>query len=427
MYRWNVRALIVLGAIQALGGMMTMTAAAAPRIEVMSVTSSGAPADQNSSGGGGICDVGGTAQISGDGRYVAFVTVAFNLANQTPDFWLVRKAVIRDRVAKKTIVVAPPLAGAPRSGWESCSPKLARNGRYVLFDSGSGYMVADDRFAGRDCFVRDLTARTTALVSLSSAGVQGNADCYASAISANGRFVLFRSRASNLVARDSNGSDDIFLRDLQTRRTTRVSVGTGGAQATGWSTAGLISNDGRYVAFQSNANGLAPNDNDLAQNVFLHDRMTNKTIPIDLVAGKRTSGGEIATMSDDGRYIGVSFYYSMSYVYDRASNKTTALLPTAPAGIRLAGMSSTGRYVTFTTRSPLVGSDRNGIDDAYVRDRTTGVTRLASITPGGVQGTGWGSGAGGVSNDGSVVVFESTDNFVPADRNPKVDVFVRVD
>lgn len=131
-------------------------------------------------------------------------------------------------------------------------------------------------------------------------------------------------------------------------------------------------------------------------------------------------------MSDNGRYIGTRSFYSMGYIYDRVTKKNTALLPTAPAGIRLAGVSADGRFVSFTTAGPLVANDRNGGDDAYVRDRTAGITRLVSITPGGVQATAWGSGAGGVSNDGSVVVFESVDAFVPADKSPYQDVFVRV-
>lgn len=220
----------------------------------MSVTSTGAPADWPSGGGLPICDVPGTAQISGDGRYVAFVSSAFSLANEPSQPFAVRRAYVRDRVAKKTILVSPALPGAPRDGTESCGPKLSRNGRYVLFDSASRFMVANDAFAGRDCFLRDLTAKTTTLVSISSASVQSNGTCYAAAISANGRFVLFRSGASNLVPGDTNGSDDIFLRDMQTKKTVRVSVGTGGVQATGPSTAGLVSNDGRYVAFQSSAN-----------------------------------------------------------------------------------------------------------------------------------------------------------------------------
>ena len=97
------------------------------------------------------------------------------------------------------------------------------------------------------------------------------------AISADGRFVAFRSDATNLVPGDTNGATDVFVRDRQTGTTRRVSVGPGGAQGNGGSFMPAISADGRFVAFESSATNLVPGDTNDMEDMFVHDRQTGTT------------------------------------------------------------------------------------------------------------------------------------------------------
>ena len=121
----------------------------------------------------------------------------------------------------------------------------------------------------RDVFVRDRQTGTTRRVSVGSGGAQGNGHQLGGpAISADGRFVAFGSCATNLVPGDTNGCSDVFVRDRQTGTTQRVSVGPGGAQGNGFSVDPAISADGRFVAFESRATNLVPGDtNDVARHL----------------------------------------------------------------------------------------------------------------------------------------------------------------
>jgi Tol biopolymer transport system component len=131
--------------------------------------------------------------------------------------------------------------------------------------------VLGDTIGKRDIFVRDLTTSSTTRVSVDSAGGQANGASFNAAISADGRFVAFESSATNLVQGDTNGVADIFVRDLVTGRTTRVSVDSLGRQANGASFTAAISADGRFVAFESDATNLVLGDTTGKRDVFFHD------------------------------------------------------------------------------------------------------------------------------------------------------------
>ena len=110
-------------------------------------------------------------------------------------------------------------------------------------------------------------------------GAQGNAQSNSPVISADGRYVAFTSDASNLVAGDTNGKSDVFVRDRATSQTTRFSVNTGGVQRSHWSQADAISPDGRYVVFTSETDDFSVDDGN-ATSVFVRDRVTNTTTPV---------------------------------------------------------------------------------------------------------------------------------------------------
>ena len=139
-------------------------------------------------------------------------------------------------------------------------PSISGDGRYVAFASDASDLVPGDTNNAPDVFVRDLQTGTIMRVSTDKNGGQGNAISYAPSISADGRYVAFDSDASNLVPGDTNGTLDVFVRDLQSGAITRVSTGAMAIRAMRQSLSSDISADGRYVVFESTASNLVPGD-----------------------------------------------------------------------------------------------------------------------------------------------------------------------
>jgi Tol biopolymer transport system component len=256
--------------------------------------------------------------------------------------------------------------------------------------------------------------------------------------------VGFVSSADSLVAGDTNGASDVFVYDREAAVTTRVSVGTGGAQANGysWGTPAL-SADGRWVAFGSIASNLVPDDASGHIDVFVHDRDTGATTRVSLGVGAEPDGdsGDV-TISADGRWVaflsrasnlvvGDTNDHEDVFVHDRLTGNTTrvSLGPGVVQGNGDSGdpaISADGRLVAFSSAaSNLVAGDTNGQRDVFVHDRYTGVTTRASVGAGGAQslrGSVWPS----ISANGRWVGFESdAPNLVAGDGNAQWDVFVR--
>ena len=210
--------------------------------------------------------------ISADGRYVAFQSSASNLVsgdtNEQEDIF------VRDTVANTTTRVSTGgwLGTYTQGNDDSWSPAISADGQYVAFLSDASNLTLFDTNGQTDIFVRDLVAGTTILGSAASDGRQGNTRAYAPAISADGRYVAFESDATNLVVGDTNGGPDVFVRDLVTGVTTRVSMTSDGAQGNAGSVSPAISADGRYVAFVSTATNLVAGDTNGKSDIFVHDR-----------------------------------------------------------------------------------------------------------------------------------------------------------
>jgi Tol biopolymer transport system component len=247
---------------------------------------------------------------------------------------------------------------------------VSADGRYVAFTSFASNLVSGDTNGWLDVFVRDTQTGTTQLVSVSSTGVEGNAPSSEPSISADGRYIAFESRASNLVPNDTNEINDVFVRDLQAGTTTRVSVTAQGAQG-GWhdrSTAPSISVDGRYVAFESEA-ALVPADTEHRADVYVYDRVT--------------ATPERVSVSSAGQAGNAWTYFS---------------------GARI---SADGRFVTFSSdASNLALGDVNGQRDVFLRDRLLQTTQLVSATPDGTVGNGY-SEDPSISADGRYVAFKT--------------------
>ncbi|MGZ8225826.1 MAG: hypothetical protein ACXWT3_04195 [Methylococcaceae bacterium] len=302
---------------------------------------------------------------------------------------------VNSRAAETTIVSVDPAGLRGNSG--SFYPAISANGRFVAFASYASNLVAGDTNDEYDIFVRDRTDGTTTRVSIDSAGQQGNLGSSGSgviAISADGRFVAFESSASNLVAEDTNETNDIFVHDRSTGATNRVSVDSAGGQGNGESSYPAISADGRFVAFASAASNLVVEATSGYGDVFVHDRTTGITTLV-----------SVDSAGLEGIY-----------------------------GSGNPSISADGRFVAFTSESSnLVTGDTNGWADTFVHDRATGITTRVSVGSAGEQGNYYSNGTTSISADGRWVAFLSrASNLVAGDTNDGgttfatdgIDVFV---
>src|SRR5439155_1725953 len=186
---------------------------------------------------------------------------------------------VHDRQTGTTERVSVASGGAQGNGSSGLigfafPPALSADGRFIAFVSFATNLVAGDTNAATDVFVHDRQTETSRASCVASGGTEGNAASLGFALSADGRFVAFRSDATNLVAGDTNGTTDVFVHDRQTGATERMSVGSGGVQGNGFSAGPALSADGRFVAFRSVGTNLVAGDTNGATDVFVHDRQT---------------------------------------------------------------------------------------------------------------------------------------------------------
>ncbi|MBI4728411.1 MAG: PD40 domain-containing protein [Acidobacteria bacterium] len=370
--RWGVILLIAAGALQ---GVVApgRAEAAGTRITVrVSVSSSGAEAD----------DAGYGASVSADGRYVAFASAASNLvpgdANGRAD------SFVRDLAGGTTERVSVSSSGA-EGDWGSGWPSISADGHYVAFESIASNLVPGDTNGQWDIFVRDRAAGTTERASISSSGEEGNWHSFRPSVSTDGRYVAFMSWAYNLVPGDTNGRWDIFVRDRAGGTTERVSVSSSGAQGNGNSSELSISANGRYVAFGSGASTLVPGDTNGGADIFVRDRAAGTT--------ERVS---VSSSGAEGDW-----------------------------GSGWPSVSADGRYVAFGSgASTLVPGDTNGYDDVFVRDRAANTTERVSVSSSGAEGDADSSEAS-ISADGRFIAFSSyASNLAPGDTNSASDIFL---
>src|SRR6476661_9713641 len=338
-------------------------------------------------------------------------------------------------------------AGNQANGFSNAY-SISANGRFVAFQSQASNLVPGDTNNKNDIFVRDLLTNTTTRVSVDSAGNPGNSPSNYSAISADGRFVAFQSYASNLVPGDTNNKNDIFVRDLSTNTTTRASVDSAGFQGNSDSLLPSISADGRFVAFTSFASNRLPGDTNNRDNIFVRDLSTNTTtrVSVDSAGTPGNSDSFISAISADGRFVAFEsqasnlvpgdtnnfFNQAKIFVRDLSTNTTTRVSVNS-AGIQgdensfNPSISADGRFVAFTSRaSNRVPGDTNNKQDIFVRDLSTNTTTRVSVDSAGDRGQDDDALFGPlISADGRFVAFSSgASNLVPGDTNNATDVFV---
>jgi Tol biopolymer transport system component len=378
--------------------------------------------------------------ISADGRYVAFGSYATNLVSD--DTNNIGDIFIHDTLNGTTTRVSVASDGTEADGY-SYSPSISADGRYVAFGSYATNLVSDDTNNIGDIFIHDTLNGTTTRVSVASDGTEADGYSYSPSISADGRYVAFVSRATNLVSDDTNNIDDIFIHDTLSGTTTRVSIASDGTEANGFSNSPSISANGRYVAFESYATNLVANDQNNASDIFVHDILNGTTTRVSISwIGREADGHSYhPSISADGRYVAFesdadnlptadSNWIRDIFVRDTV-NQTTIMVSVASDGTqandysRFPFISADGRYVAFESdANNLVSNDINESTDIFIHNIEAGITTRVSVASDGTEAN-FSSYPGPLSANGHYVVFQSgATNLVSGDTNDKSDIFL---
>ncbi len=241
-------------------------------------------------------------EISADGRFVAFASSAPNLV--PGDTNAVSDIFVRDRELGTTELVSVNSAGEPSAYQPSEDPSISADGRYVVFATSANNFVENDTNGYRDVFVHDRTLGTTELVSVSYNHPVPLLASFAPRISADGRFVAFISESPDITPTDTDFLQDVFVRELSTGATTRISTPVSGNQSLGHVMDCALSGDGRFVVFSSQAHNLVQDDTNQLVDVFVHDRTTGTTERILGTGGVELDGASSdPSISGDGHIV----------------------------------------------------------------------------------------------------------------------------
>jgi Tol biopolymer transport system component len=369
-------------------------------------------------------------------------------------------------VVALTPTSAMPASSSTLHGGDSRVATISANGRWVALQSEASHLVPGDTNEQPDIFVYDIETGKMTIVSVTSQGEQANKASSSPGISADGRFVVFNSLATNLVEGDRNVTWDVFLHDRETGETELISVSIEGGAGNGLSSSGMfsISADGRFVAFISDATNLVPDDTNGVTDVFVRDRWMKVTTRVNLTnSGEQASlPSFLPTISGNGRYIVFASYDSLGaenileglFIHDLDIGETKYLwgcdgspmisndgryiaaicwgvegfavhlmdqetgsiewvgvMSEARPGGPLVGseeisLSGDGRFVAFWSISSSLLPDGVNQQQVYVYDREKKKIILVSVDEDGVPGNG-DSASPSLSYDGRLVVFRS--------------------
>ena len=398
-----------------------------------------------------------TKAVSANGRYIVIESAATNLV--TGDTNGVTDVFLKDTQTGAIMLLSADAAGTPGNA-ASISGDISNDGRYVQIVSGATNLVAGDTNGVDDVFIKDTQTGAITRVNTTAAGEQATGGTLGSDtadISADGRYVVIGSDATNLVADDTNGAWDIFLKDTQTGAITRVNTDATGAQANagGSYLGGRVTDDGAYVVFASNASNLVAGDTNGVTDIFKKNIATGaitrvsvgpagqeimnvNNIVEDFVNGIQVNN--LAGISADGRYVaiqssggteagttipGVFLKDTLTGAVIEVSTDAAGAWTNASASATGRALSADGRFVVFnSTASNLIAGDTNGVNDVFIKDTLTGEIARLSVGAAGVQGNGASNGAR-ISPDGTHIAFNTVaTNLLPTDNNGVQDAVV---
>jgi Tol biopolymer transport system component len=341
--------------------------------------------------------------VSTNGRFIAFASDADDLVPN--DNNQCRDVFVRDLLMGTTVLASVGTNGASATGM-STEPAISGDGKYVAFTSFATNIVAGDTNNARDVFVRDLIAGTNELDSTATPGGYGNGDSYSPTLSTDGRYVLFRSLASNLGVGSFSG-ENLFFRDRQTQST--IALTTSGVGP------GAMTPDGRAIAFVSLSNplpGLYVWDSTLGRLVY-----TNRAF---------TSSISTVVMSPDARWVAYTTSSPLTFRARDLVMQSDSVICTGQVSVAATPkFSADARFLVYSTPSALDARDTNGVYDVYLYD-FQGATNLLLCRgfDSGVAVPG-GSTFADISADGRFIAYRSTgSNCVPNDSNQVSDVFL---
>jgi hypothetical protein len=322
-------------------------------------------------------------ELSADGSRLVYFSAASNIVSAEPGLRVPLTLVNRSSGVNTPVPLPTLLEGEDDSFLDGINA-VSSGGAYIAFASAASNLVPQDYAGIQDIFRFERDSGNIERITSGFEGGEANGDSSGASISRDGRYIVFHSEAENLVSNDGNFNLDIFWHDTQNGQTQLISRRPEFSQSNGDSSQAVVSDDGRYVAFQSNASNLVDNDTNGVSDVFVRDLIEDLLVRVSLGA-------------------------------------SNSQLPGASA---LGGMSGNGRYVVFTTAVDIDADDFNDVDDVYVRDRQTNQTILVSVTPGGDSGNN-ASRNPRITQDGRYIVFESmASDLVTGDTNAVTDIFV---
>ena len=374
---------------------------------------------KSASGSPTNADVDRTSKVSGNGRYVVLSTTATNLhqAATSGTYEFFRKDLVTGSV--KLVTSTPEGVASSQIAY---SPFISLSGRWCTFTCK--HLGSDDNTPDlNDVYLKDVATGSLRLVSTAEDGTQANADSSGGSMSADGQFIAFASKATNLLPGKTNPGYDAYVKDMSTGTLVRVSDRPDG-QAVNGDVSGTLSSDGSKVILQSSV-PLLPSDTHPGYDIYLKDLVTGRLTLVSVSSSGVLGNKQIVDLagaSADCRFI--AFTSNSNNLVPGDTNLAVDLFvkDTRTGALRLAsasssgqqanrgcsgyGMSADGRFVLFTTSaSNLVTNDTNDARDSYIKDLLTGECLLVSVNR-----DGFAAGVydlGDISDNGSIGIFAS--------------------
>ncbi len=320
------------------------------------------------------------------------------------------------------------------------------DGRFVVFVSSDDDLVLGDDNGVEDVFLYDRTNDTLELISTNKNGSDANGRSYAPSLSSDGRYVVFTSEASDLIVGDDNGVTDIYIRDTQSDTTERVSVDTDELESNGDSHRSVVSSDGQFVAFSSEATNLVAGDTNGFADIFVRDRTAGSTVRVSLTDDEEeatggdslwpsiSADGSLVVFQSDATNLFLSDGNSATDIFLRDTDAdTTTLLSKndddseGDADSLAPVISADGTVVVFSSQATnLAGSNPDGLSHIFAAVVATEAVEIVSVDSDETEGDG-GSTLPTLTADGNLVFFQSeaTNLDTSNDENGVGDIFVR--